>query len=174
MVLSSISPEERIQTFFISGHGHDHCLLWLCRRDSCGSNAETGDSQLWCLRQYAFRTQKVFQMSLASPDSNKTLLQHDSARLHTSVKTQEAINIFVWTVLLHPPYSPNLAPSDFHPFGALKVTLCTTKFETDDNVICTVRSCLHKQYKAWYWQSIPILVLHWHNTIEVGGDFVEK
>jgi hypothetical protein len=27
MVLSSFSSEERIQTFFISGQGHDHCLL---------------------------------------------------------------------------------------------------------------------------------------------------
>jgi histone-lysine N-methyltransferase SETMAR len=87
-------------------------------------------------------------MSLALQDSNKTLLQHDSARLHTSVKTQEAIMKFVWTVLLHPPYSPNLAPADFHPFGALKDALCTMKFETDDNVICTVRSWLHKQDKA--------------------------
>jgi hypothetical protein len=48
------------------------------------------------------------------------------------------------------------------------------KFETDDNVICTVRSWLHKQDKAWYWQSISTLVSHWHNTIEVGGDLVEK
>lgn len=87
-------------------------------------------------------------MSLASQDSNKTLLQHDSARLHTSVKMQETITNFVWTVLLHPPYSPNLAPSDFHTFGALTDALCTMKFKTDDSVICTVRSRLHEQDKA--------------------------
>lgn len=73
-----------------------------------------------------------------------------------------------------PPYSSNLAPLDFHPFGALKDALCTTKFETDDSVICTGRSSLHEQDKAWYWQSIPTLVPHWHNTIKVAGDFVEK
>lgn len=174
MALSSISPEERIQTFFISGEGHDHCLLWLCRKDSCGSNAETGDIRLWCLRQYVYRTQKVFQLNLASQDSNKALLQHDSSRLHMSVKTQEAITKFVWTVLLHPAYNPNLALSDFHPFRALKNALCSMKFETDDSVICTVRSWLHGQDKAWYRQSIPTLVPHWHNIVEVGGDFVEK
>jgi hypothetical protein len=128
MALLLISPGERIQTFFMSGQGHDCCLLWLCRRDSYGSNVETGDSQLWCLYQYACRTQEVFQMSLASQDSNKTLLHHDSARLHTSVKTQEAITKFVWAVLFSPTYSSNLTPSDFHPFGALKDALCTTKF----------------------------------------------
>jgi len=87
-------------------------------------------------------------MSLASQDSNKTLLHHASARLYTSVKTQEAITKFVWTVLLNPPYSPNLAPSDFHPFGALKNALCTMKFETDDVAICTGRSWLLEQDKA--------------------------
>jgi hypothetical protein len=82
-------------------------------------------------------------------------------------------NLF-WTVLLHLPYSPNLASSDFHPFGALKDALCTVKFETDDSVICTVRSWLHEHDKAWYWQSIPTLVPPGHNTIEVDGHFVEK
>ena len=80
MVLLSVSPEERIQTFFISGQGHDHCLLSLCRTFSFGSNAEMADRKLWCICQYAWRTWKVFQMSMASQDSNKTLLQHDSAK----------------------------------------------------------------------------------------------
>jgi len=87
-------------------------------------------------------------MSLASQDSNKTLLHHDSARLHTSLKTQEAITKFVWAVLFSPTYSSNLTPSDFHPFGALKDALCTTKFETDDSVICIGRSWLHEQDQA--------------------------
>jgi histone-lysine N-methyltransferase SETMAR len=39
---------------------------------------------------------------------------------HTSLKTQEAITKLGWIVLPHPPYSPDLAPSDFHIFGALK------------------------------------------------------
>jgi histone-lysine N-methyltransferase SETMAR len=49
------------------------------------------------------------------------LLQHDNARPHTSLKTQEAITKFCWAVLPHPPYSPDLAPSDFCLFGDLKM-----------------------------------------------------
>jgi histone-lysine N-methyltransferase SETMAR len=48
------------------------------------------------------------------------LLQHDNARSYTSLKSWEAITKFGWTVLPHPLYSPELAPSDFHLFGALK------------------------------------------------------
>ena len=37
------------------------------------------------------------------------LIQHN-ARPHTSLRTQEAITKFGWTVLPYPPYSPDLAP----------------------------------------------------------------
>jgi len=57
------------------------------------------------------------------------LIQHDNARPHTSLRTQEAIAKFGWTVLPHSPYSPDLAPSDFHLFGPLKVALRGTRFE---------------------------------------------
>jgi len=47
------------------------------------------------------------------------LIQHDNARPHTSIQTQEAIAKFGRNVLPHLPYSPDLAPSDFHLFGPL-------------------------------------------------------
>jgi histone-lysine N-methyltransferase SETMAR len=42
-------------------------------------------------------------------------LLHDNARPHTSLATTAHFAMFGWTVLSHPPYSPDLAPSDFHP-----------------------------------------------------------
>jgi histone-lysine N-methyltransferase SETMAR len=45
------------------------------------------------------------------------LLQHDNARLHisrtTMMETTEKLDL---TVLPHPPYSPGLAPCNFHSF----------------------------------------------------------
>jgi hypothetical protein len=40
-----------------------------------------------------------------------------------------------WTVLPHLPYRPDLAPSDIHLFGSLKVVLHGTHFEDDNSVI---------------------------------------
>jgi hypothetical protein len=40
-------------------------------------------------------------------------LLHDNARSHTANKTNEKLRNFKWEVLEHPPYSPDLAPSDF-------------------------------------------------------------
>lgn len=41
---------------------------------------------------------------------------HDNARPHTANQTQELI----WEQLDHPPYSPDLAPSNYHMFLHLK------------------------------------------------------
>jgi histone-lysine N-methyltransferase SETMAR len=65
-----------------------------------------------------------------------TLIQHDNARPHISLGAQEAIAKFGWNVLPHPPYSPDLAPSDFYLFGPLKDALHGTRFEDDDSVNC--------------------------------------
>ena len=48
------------------------------------------------------------------------LLQHNNGRPHVSLKTTECVTKFGWTVLPYLPYSPDLAPSNFHLFGPLK------------------------------------------------------
>jgi len=50
---------------------------------------------------------------------NETLLQQD-ARPHTSAATKDAIQCLDFSVLPHPPYTLDLAPSDFHLFLKLK------------------------------------------------------
>ena len=47
-------------------------------------------------------------------------LQHDNARPHLSLKIIECVAKFGWTELAHLPYSPEIAPSDFHLFVLLK------------------------------------------------------
>ena len=102
------------------------------------------------------------------------LIQHDNARPHTSLPTQEAIAKFGWTVLPHPPYSPDLAPSDFHLFGPLKDGLRGTRFEDDESVICAVRSWLREQKTSWYREGMHALVSRWCKAVDLDGGYVEK
>lgn len=44
--------------------------------------------------------------------SRHLLLLHDSARPHTSCETVSELEYLGWTVLPHPPYSPDRAPND--------------------------------------------------------------
>jgi transposase len=51
------------------------------------------------------------------------ILQQDNARLHTPNMTKAAIQELDWEILPHPPYSPDLAPSDYHLFRSLSNNL---------------------------------------------------
>jgi len=53
---------------------------------------------------------------------NETLLQQDNARPHTSAATRDAIQRLEFSVLSHPPYSPDLAQR-FPPVPKTKGTL---------------------------------------------------
>ena len=48
------------------------------------------------------------------------ILLHDNARLHTARQTTDLLQQFGWDIFDHPPYSPDLALSDFHLFLHLK------------------------------------------------------
>ena len=52
--------------------------------------------------------------------SSGVLLQHDNARPHTACTTVATITDLHFECLPHPPFSPDLAPSDFHMFGPLR------------------------------------------------------
>ena len=45
---------------------------------------------------------------------------HDNAHPHTAAHTVDTLRALKFEVLKHPPYSPDLAPSDFHLFGPMK------------------------------------------------------
>ncbi|GFV84432.1 histone-lysine N-methyltransferase SETMAR [Trichonephila clavipes] len=52
--------------------------------------------------------------------SKGVVFLHDNARPHTANVTKTLLRGFGWDVFDHPPYSADLAPSDFHLFLHLK------------------------------------------------------
>jgi histone-lysine N-methyltransferase SETMAR len=53
---------------------------------------------------------------------------------HTAHHTVKQIQDFKLEVLPHPPYLPDLAPSDFHLFWPLKDALLVRNFRSDEEV----------------------------------------
>ena len=72
--------------------------------------------------------------------TSQILLVSDNARLHTARTTIEALETLKFEVLSHPPYSSDLAPSDYHSFLHLKRDLKGTHFTSDDEVKQAVTS----------------------------------
>ncbi|GFY13821.1 histone-lysine N-methyltransferase SETMAR [Trichonephila clavipes] len=75
---------------------------------------------------------------------------HDNARPHTANRTTALVERFGWEMVSHPPYSPDLAPSDFHLFPELKKNLGGTQFQTDEEVQNAVVNFLHGQAAEFY------------------------
>lgn len=102
------------------------------------------------------------------------LLQHDNARPHTARATVATITDLKFECLPHPPYSPDLAPSDFHLFGPLKEAMGGRKFHSDEEVRNAVHEWLRRRPKAFFSAGIQALPKRWRTCIERGGDYVEK
>ena len=107
-------------------------------------------------------------------DMANVLFQHDNARPHTSIRTMEAITSFGWTVIPHPPYSPDLAPSDCHLFGPKKEGLRDNWYRNDYKVKTAVLNWLRHQPAEFYNTGIHALVHRWPVALEGGVDYVEK
>ncbi|XP_064483065.1 uncharacterized protein LOC135395909 [Ornithodoros turicata] len=69
------------------------------------------------------------------------LLLQDNARPHIVHLTTRTLQELRWKFLPHPPYSPDLAPSDFH-LGPLKAFLGGRHFSCDDEAKNAIRSWL--------------------------------
>jgi len=80
------------------------------------------------------RLQRAIQNKSRGMLSRGVCLLHDNARPHSAHVTTALLEKFKWDILDYPPYSPDLAPSDFHLFLHLKKHLAGKKFDDDDEV----------------------------------------
>lgn len=106
--------------------------------------------------------------------SSGVVLLHDNARPHTAAMTKTQLDKFRWELLDHPPYSPDLAPSDFHVFPKLKEYLGGKRFENDDVLKETVTNWLNAQAAEFYGEGIQKLVPRLNKCLDILGDYVEK
>jgi transposase len=63
------------------------------------------------------------------------VLLHGNARPHTASDTRAHLEHFHWELFDHPPYSPDLAPSDYHLFIYLKKRLRWQFFNNNEKMM---------------------------------------
>lgn len=64
----------------------------------------------------------------------KVIFLHDNARPHVSKPVKETLDELGWDVLPHPPYSPDIAPSDYYLFRSMAHCLCEQRFQNFEDV----------------------------------------
>jgi len=68
------------------------------------------------------------------------LFLHDIASVHRALATQKKLAYLGFQCLDHPPYSPDLAPSDYHLFPGLKKQLKCRHFSSNAEVIAAAET----------------------------------
>jgi len=110
----------------------DGILLFELLRPNFIINAESYCNQLDRLNNI---------LSIERPQKDHIFLLHDNARPHTAKLTREKIvNKLNWEILAHPPYSPDLAPTDYHLFRHLSNHLKEKHYTSFDDLNYDIRS----------------------------------
>jgi len=98
------------------------------------------------------------------------LLLHDNARPHSAAQTQDLITSFKWEQIDNTPFSPDLAPSDYHLFLHVKKFLGGKRFDDDDDLKDAVQKWLTSQGAAFYEQGVQNLVPRYYKCLSNGGE----
>lgn len=106
-------------------------------------------------------------------DIHAIQLHHDNARPHTSFATNQVIAKMGWSVIPHPPYSPDLAPSDFYLFGPMKSNLRGQRFDDLDEVKAALKLWVRQCSAEFFQSGFQAWTKRWSKCIERGGDYVE-
>jgi hypothetical protein len=106
--------------------------------------------------------------------SESVALLHNNACPLSAAHIVDSLKKLNFDVLEHPPYSPDLAPSDCHLFGTLKQALRGCRFTTDQQLKETVHAWLVSQPITFYCDAIKKTVWRWTKCINKQADYVEK
>lgn len=106
--------------------------------------------------------------------SRGVLLLHDNAPVHKSRIAKAAVKDLGFIELNHPPYSPDLAPSDFYLFRHLKKKLRGRRFSDDNEVKCAVSSFFADSETEFFSEGIRAVTTKWKKCIDLKGDYIEK
>jgi hypothetical protein len=79
-----------------------------------------------------------------------------------------------YILLEHPPFSPDLAPSDFYLFPKLKLFLAGQRFSLNQEVIAAVVGYFADLTKNHYRDGIMAMEHCWNKCISLKEGYVEK
>jgi [histone H3]-lysine36 N-dimethyltransferase SETMAR len=115
-------------------------------------------------------------------DNKQIVFLQDNARPHTAKITKAKLVQLGWTVLPHPPYSPDLAPTDFFLFKNMARDLNRRggrQFKNDDEVKDYVKNFFEEKmvqkdgdgYSSYFREGIERLPVRWQRCVDAGGDY---
>jgi transposase len=103
----------------------------------------------------------------------KMVIHHDNARPHAAWRTRAFMDENSMKPAPHPPYSPDLAPSDFSLFGYVKGRLTGQMFESREDLFEAIIEIL----RSIPMEKLMSVFLKWERglqrCIDINGEYVE-
>ena len=87
----------------------------------------------------------------------KVLVPQDNALCHKSITMMVKLHELHFELLPHPPYFPDLAPSDYWLFADLKRMLQGKRFGSNEEVILETEAYFEAKDKSFYKKDIKLL-----------------
>lgn len=103
----------------------------------------------------------------------RQLLLHDNAPSHTTKRVKETIKEMEWELLPHPPYSQDLAPSDYHLFAAMGHALSDQRLTDPAEVENWLENWYVSKPRDFFWRGIHALPDRWAKRISNEGKYFE-
>ena len=116
--------------------------------------------------QQLMRLKQAIKKRLELINKKGVVFHHDNARPHISLVTRQKLRELGWEVLMHPPYSPDLIPSDYHLFRCLKNSLNAVKLSSKE--ACENPLVIFN----FYSDEIMILSEKWQKFIDQNGTYI--
>jgi histone-lysine N-methyltransferase SETMAR len=150
------------------------CIWWDWRgiiHQELLDEGQTVTADIYC-QQLDRLNAALLEKRPALVNRNRVILQHDNARPHTAKVTQQKIRELGWEVLPHPPYSPDIAPSDYYLFRSLQHYLSGEKFDNREAIETGLSAYFGKKEPSWFEKGIKDLLNKWANVINNDGDYI--
>lgn len=104
---------------------------------------------------------------------DKVILLHDNARPHVAKPVKTYLETLQWEVLPHPPYSPDIAPSDYHLFRSMAHGLSEQRFHSFEETEKWVDSWIASKDKSFFRRGIQLLPERWEKVVSNDGQYFE-
>lgn len=131
---------------------------------------QTISADVYCA-QIATVDQKLQETRASLVNRKGILLLHDNARPHVAIKTRDKLKEVGWEILPHPPYSPDISPTDYHLFRSLSNFLANQHFTNDNDVRIELDRFFASKNSDFYSRGMNSLVDRWQKVVDANGDY---
>ncbi|CAF4859297.1 unnamed protein product [Pieris macdunnoughi] len=151
-----LTPKKLLVSVWWTSAGIVHCSFL--------KSGQTITADVYC-QQLQTMMEKLAAKQPRLVNRSTPLLLHDNAGPHTTQQTATKLEELQLECIRHPPYSPDLAPTDYHFFRNLDNFLQGKKFNCDGAVQIAFTDFINSRPTGFFSKGINELPMRWQKCI---------